>query len=418
MAGPGGGSSGGGFGGGSFGGGGGGFSGGGHGFGGGSFGNHGGSFGGNNNGGHFGGHHGGHFGGHHHHDPHHHRPFFGGPFFGGGWGWGRRRYRTGGCGTGFIIALFIIFFALYTFVPEGDLFDDPFVHTEVYNVDVGSVVYDEATMQEYANENYKECFGDYDNYENNILLVFLTNDACDGYYTIAWVGDNIRSEINGMFGEYTEYGQLLNQYINTNYYAYSLDMNLSDVIMNMTQSITELGLDSSFRTDYPEGETAKSVLVNKTSLEMSGESLDVVLTNFTEKTGIPCVIVVDRSESVFGAPEASVTANEAVSVPPASVVDEEVITHDNEAETEIFIVQPTDTENDDSVNIAIIGGADGPTQISVGSGVSFTFVIAVVLMIIAIAMTVIFLRLKKKNGATAENSDGKKGKEEKPPWEL
>ena len=39
-------------------------------------------------------------------------------------------------------------------------------------------------------------------------------------------------------------------------------------------------------------------------------------------------------------------------------------------------------------------------------------------MIIAIAMTVIFLRLKKKNGATAENSDGKKGKEEKPPWEL
>ncbi len=393
MPGPGGGSSGGGFGGGSFGGGGG-FSGSG-GFGGGSFGggNHGGSFG----------------GGHHHTPPHHHGPHFHGTHF--GWGWGRRRYvGGGGCVTGLLVALFIMFFAINVFVPEGDLFDDPFEVTHTYETEF----YDEGIMQDYANENYKKYFGDYDNYENNILLVFLTNEACDGYYTIAWVGDNINYEINEMFGEYTEYGQALTNFINQDYYAYSLDTDLTAVIKEMTRSITDFGLETPFNSEFADYEKPYSKLDNNTALEMNTELVDAALADFTAQTGIPCVIVVDSAEKVFGYVESSVTATEVISVPPASVEDEVTLTHDNEAETEIIEVQPTYTVIDDSAHIAIIGGADGPTQISVGSNVSVVIVIA---LIIIVAVTVaFFLRLRKSKGFTAEK--GKNSKEEKPPWEL
>lgn len=377
MPGPGGGSRGGGFGGGSFGGGsrgGGGFSGGG-GFGGGSFG-------GGNRGGGFGG------GPHHRppHRPHHHGPHFHGPFF-GGWGWGRRRYvGGGGCVTGLMIGLFVLFFAVSMFVPDGTTIyfgDEP-----VSEVIVGDyVMYDEGVMQDYANDKYKESFGDYENYENNILLVFLTNEACDGYYTIAWVGDNVSYEINEMFGEYTEYGQALSRYINQSYYAYSLDTDLTAVIKEMTGNITELGLDSSFNSEVGSYEMPSSRLDNATALEMNTELVDDALADFTEKTGIPCAIVVDSAESVFGTQGQTVT--------------------------EVHV-------SASSSNIAVIGGADGPTQVSVGGGVSYAFIIAAVL--VAIVAVGLFLRLKKGNKLSGEVKEDRKetsdGNNERPPWEL
>ncbi len=302
MAGPGGGGrSGGGFGGGSFGGGrGGGFSGGG-GFGGGSFG---GSFGGSNRGGSFGGHNGGHFGGPHgphHHGPHHHRPNR--PFF-GGWGWGPV-YGAGGCGGNLIavllIILFIVFGAIWLFAQPST---NVTVNGRPVHVYEDELVYDEKTMQDYANMRYKEVFGSYGNYEDNILLVLLTNEEADGYYTIAWVGDNIKTEINEMFGEYTQYGEALEKYINVNYYAYTLDMNLSDVVNAMTKNISEAGLGSSFKVDYDHDKAAESKIYNyDTRLDISAEIVDSALKNFTSTTGIPCVIVVDSAEKVFGAEE-------------------------------------------------------------------------------------------------------------------
>ena len=378
MPGPGGGSSGGGFGGGSFGGGGRGFSGGG-GFGGGSFG-----------------------GGSHHtppHRPHHHGPHFHGPYF-GGWGWGRRRYvGGGGCVTFLLIALFIMFIGIYIFIPEGDIFDDPFVITDSYETEF----YDEGVMQDYADGKYKEHFGDFDNYENNILLVFLTNEACDGYYTIAWVGDNVRYEINEMFGEYTEYGEALSNYVNQEYYAYSLDKDLSMVINEMTDKIVSLGFSDSFEDGFNEGSTAPSVTDNRTKLEMNTQMVDGALPVFTEKTGIPCVIVIDSAEKVFGW-----TAEEDL---PVSAENSE----------ELFSNGSVTILGGDSSDIAVIGGADGPTQIRVGSGVSYVFIIVVVL--IALVALGLLLRLKKGNKFTEEIKEEKSkgtptGKDEKPPWEL
>lgn len=384
MPGPGGGgSSGGGFGGGSFGGGG--FSGGG-GFGGGSFGggNHGGSFG----------------GGPHHtppHRPHHHGPYFHGPFFGGGWGWGRRRYRTGGCGAGLILALFIIFFAISAFVPDGTVINFGDEPVSAIPED-GYVYYDESTMQDFADTNYKYHFGDYENYENNILLVFLTNDACDGYYTIAWVGDNVRYEINEMFGENTEYGGALFNNINAEYYAYSLDSNLTAVIKEMTRSITALGLESAFNEDVSDYEMPPSKLDNATELDMNEELVNEALADFTEKTEIPCVIVVDSAERVFGAQEEELTPDEA----------------------EPDYITPTAVDGE-IPNVIIDGEeyTEYPSAVSKQSGISYVFIIAAVL--IALVAVALIIRLKKGNKFTEEEEENKgssMGKNEKPPWEL
>ncbi len=294
MAGPGGGGSrGGGFGGGSFGGGGrGGFSGGG-GFGGGSFG---GNFGGHHNGGSFGGHHHGH---HHHH----HGPWFGGPFFGR-----RRTYVGGGCGgaifTVVVLVMFFIFGTLWLFAQPGQITING---VPVY-IGEESFIYDEGTMQDYANSRYKEIFGEYEGYEDNILLVFLANEEADGYYTIAWVGDNIKYEINEMFGEYTEYGEYMNQYINTDYYGYTLDNNLADVVRAMEKSIVDANLGSSFKKDAADVPEKISRLVNFTEFEISKDVVNDAVTSFREATGIPLVIVVDMAEKVFGEGNEGVTA--------------------------------------------------------------------------------------------------------------
>ena len=291
MAGPGGGGGsrgGGGFGGGSFGGGsrGGGFSGGG-GFGGGSFGS-----------GNRGGFGGGSFGGGPHHTPppphhhHHHGPHFWGPrrrtvFYGGGFG--------GGCGSIIFIGVFVLFVIAFFLIPKEGVTIN-FGEETVIN----GIIYDEGTMQDYANDKYTQYFGSSSATEDNILLVMLTNEACDGYYTIAWVGDNVDPSINNMFGEYTEYGDALYNHIDE-YFGYSLDTDLAQVVKEMTKHISGLGLSSSFNWESDHSKLSKSKFVNMTTMELTPEVVESALTEFTTKTGIPMVIVVDSAEKVFGA---------------------------------------------------------------------------------------------------------------------
>lgn len=362
MPGPGGGGSrGGGFGGGSFG------SGGGSGgFGGGSFG---GNFGGSNRGGGF----GGSFGGHHHHGPHHHHH---GPFF-GGWGWGPVRVG-GGCGGGIfsliVIVLFIAFGAFWLFAEPGTytINGNP---VYIYEEDW---VYDESTMQDYANTRYKEYFGEYDAYEDNILLVFLANQEGDGYYTIAWVGDNIKTEINEMFGEYTEYGEYMSQYINTNYYGYTLDTNLADVVNAMSDSITGAGLGSSFKEDSGRTNVAESVIFNHTVFDITEDTVNTALKNFTQKTGIPCIIVADMVENVFG----------------------NGIDYTNED------VTGTD-------DIGIIGGADGPTQVTVAKTSTVPYIIIGVGVIGLVIVAAVLISASKKKKTSKPEADSKNDM----PWE-
>jgi len=255
-------------------------------------GSRGGGFGGGSRGGGFGGGHGGgfgggHFGGHHRPPFHHH----------GGW-YHRHYYGAGGCLGGFLGMLMmpiimLLVAGMFLFGIIGSSF------ATVANG--GRIVYDEATLQDYANTQYAAAFGSSSAYEDNLLLVFLTNEEADGYYSIAWIGDNVKTEISNMFGdETTEFGIAVLGNINSEYYAYSLDSNLASVVDTMTGHVSRLGLESSFKKQSDHSVMSEPKLINNTSLSMTKDTVEDALVEFTAKTGIPIVIVVEDMEVVFG----------------------------------------------------------------------------------------------------------------------
>ncbi len=341
MAGPGGGSSSGGFGGGSFGG------------------SHGGSFGGSHSGGSFGGSHGGSFGGSFHQpprSPHHH----------GGWHypgrWGRTRVvRGGGCSSVFIIIIFLLF-AVFSMLPE-----DNYV---INYTDEVTSFYDEEVFQDYANENYNIVFGASESYEDNILLVFLTNKETDGYYTIAWVGDNIKYEINEMFGGMSAYGLYMEEYFGESIFKYSLDTNYAAVINNMSESISFLGLPSSFNNSENHDSSPESRVINITDIELNDDIINGALADFTKETQIPCVLIVDYVDNVFH------------------------ITDDG--------------------NITVTDSNTAPSSASATP--ILTICIAVGVAAVAVIALVIFKKKKPKAKPSAENSS--KSKDSKVPWEY
>ena len=250
----------------------------------------GGSFGGGNRGGGFGGGYHGH--GYHHH--HYHTPFF---------FWRRPYYGYGGGCLGGIAGLImlpvIIVFVIVAlaFGMVGDAF------TNIKNG--GSVEYNEEAFQDYANAQYAREFEGSSSYESNLLLFFLTNEEKDGYYTIAWVGDNVKMQINEMFGnETTEFGITVLSSINEELYKYSLDSNLATVARKMADKIAARGYGSDGLTpfnDKTESVTGvESHLTNNSALPMTEKTVNDALEYFTEQTGIPIVIVVDEQEAAFG----------------------------------------------------------------------------------------------------------------------
>lgn len=255
MAGPGGGSRGGGFGGGSFGG-----------------GSRGGGFGG---GGHRGGFHGGFYGGF---GPRHHRHYYGG-------------------GGLFNALMFPIFITIIITAMLISMLADGFGSI----LNGGRIVYDEKEFERYANNAYISEFGTSSATEDNILIVFLTNEEYDGYYTIAWVGENVQYKINESFGDQTTaFGSAMHSSINSEYYEFSLASNLAMAVSKMTGTVEGMGLTSSFITKKDHGNITPSHVTNKSELALNEETVNVALREFTEKTEIPMVIVIDTVENVFG----------------------------------------------------------------------------------------------------------------------
>ncbi len=239
---------------------------------------------GGSSGGHGGGHrggygHGGYYGGY--------RPYRRG-YYGGG----------GGCLGGFlamlILPIIIILFALLMVFST--------LSSAFTNVARGGVsTYDEMQLQDYADSEYAAEFGDTKNYEDNILIVFLVEDEeFYDYAFIAWVGDNIKPQIQNMFGnEDTKFGRAIEiSAINSDTYKYSLDSGIAAVMTTMQGHIEALGLESNFSTQN-EGNEYKSHLTNKTSIDLTETTVNNALEEFTAKTGIPVVVIVEDIEDVF-----------------------------------------------------------------------------------------------------------------------
>ena len=271
---------------------------GGGGFSGGGFsgGSHGGGFNGGFNHHPGGGHRPPHHGGYHHHH---------GPFFGGGWYHRRPRYYGGsGC---FPILIFIAIF-----IVGGILSLAPSNNVEYIDLNVEK--YDENIFQDYANDQYEKEFGKTAAYEDNILLVFLTEDEnYYDYYYIAWVGDHIVTDINYLFGnENTDLGYAISNAINTNSYKYSLDSNISQVVEYMKNNIVSKNLENAFICSENNAGYV-SHLTNNTFIEMTEETVNTALQSFTEETGIPIVVVVEDIDDVFTVNDSAVEQSQTVS---------------------------------------------------------------------------------------------------------
>ena len=161
--------------------------------------------------------------------------------------------------------------------------------------------YDEIKFQEYADAQYADAFGDTDDYEDNLLIVFLVED--EKYYDysfIAWVGDDISPKIGNMFGdETTKFGRAIqSSAINSDTYKFALSSGIASVINTMEDHISDLGLDSSFVCGNSKHEF-DSHLVNNTSINITESTVNRSLESFTDSTGIPVVVIVEDIEEVF-----------------------------------------------------------------------------------------------------------------------
>ena len=249
----------------------------------------GGGFGGGSRGG--GGGFGGGFGGGHHHH-HYHRPY-GGFFF---FPWRRPYYGYGGGCLGGIVGLFLL--PIFILIFAGIFIVAAIVDLVATIANGGVVQYNERAFGEYADQQYKAEFSAYsETYEDNLLIVFTTTEDADGYYTIAWPGDNISNQINLMFGKDGAYGTSIRKNVNTKDYKYALDKNLSMVIDEMASQASRY---ESF-IEKTDGERAPSKVINRDEdLDFTVTTVQKSLDNFTEETGIPIVLIVDDEEDVFG----------------------------------------------------------------------------------------------------------------------
>ena len=162
----------------------------------------------------------------------------------------------------------------------------------------GVVSYNEEVFQDYADAQYAAEFSG-TAYEDNILLVVLTDESNSNYCYIAWVGDHIATDINSMFGSNgTQLGNAMNASINTANYKYSLDSNLAQVVTQMQKHVTQLGTANTFSCQ--EERQAIAHLTNRSDLNLTADTVNLALESFTQATGSPMVIVVDEMEDVFG----------------------------------------------------------------------------------------------------------------------
>ena len=167
----------------------------------------------------------------------------------------------------------------------------------------GNVVYSENKMQDYASRQYATIYDPSSaTYEDNVLVVFLTNEDGQSYYSIGWVGDNLKSQVSDLFGnEYTALGSAMQSSINTSSYRYSLGSNLAQVTEKMETSVRNQNLDTVYRAQKAERHEAGKVYNRSNSdIQFNAETVDAALKNFTDSTDISMSIVIADAKDVFG----------------------------------------------------------------------------------------------------------------------
>ena len=233
----------------------------------------------------------------------------GGGFGGGGGHRGRGYYyRPYGFGFwGFGGGLFSIFLMPFMFIFFAVIILLSTILGAVGGIAEGGITdYEEKRFQEYALTEYQKAFAEssMEGYEDNILLVFLTNEQADGYYCISVVGNDINDNIYKLFiNENAKLNTVVAENINQSGYWYSLDKNLALTVNAMSKAVTDdmesEHLSSAF-TCEEEHNKSSSKLINYGGYTLNEKVVNSALQNFTAETGITMSIVVNDMDEVFG----------------------------------------------------------------------------------------------------------------------
>ena len=214
-----------------------------------------------------------------------------GPRFGGFWFFGPRFYYGSGCLGWFfapIIALIVLVILMVAII-----------FSLVGSIGQKKVDYDETSAEDYALARYEEVFGNESGYEDKILLAFFTYEDHLEYRYITMNGDHLTTRVYNMLrGESgTALSRAMRSNISSISYETTLGRNLSGVVEDLAESIA---LETKVFTCSEDHAAGRSYLRNDSALEISEEMVNGALADFTERTGIEMVIVVDEAAEVFG----------------------------------------------------------------------------------------------------------------------
>lgn len=237
---------------------------------------------------------GGGFGGGPHRPPHHHHHHYG--FF-----WGPRWYRPygyygGGClgGLAGLVILPVIMLILAVSLIVGSL-SGAFLEVSKG----GTIRYDENEFQDYADAQYAEIYGDYEAYDDNILIVVATeSEEYWDYAYMVWIGDHLNTTVYEKFDTRSTLGNSMDRRINSSSYKYSLDSDLAKVVDDMKVSLTSVS--NPYTCHETRDADVPSKFVNKTDMNLTAKTVEDSLNAFTDETDIPISIVVEDAEEIFG----------------------------------------------------------------------------------------------------------------------
>lgn len=212
--------------------------------------------------------------------------FFGGPFYGGG---------------GFFGGLFAILMLPIVIIIIASIFlVSAVISAFSIAINGGEMVYDDGVFQDYVNEQYYAEFSDKGAFEDYLLIVVAVDEDYEGYVSYAWVGEhvNFASYRIDSRGETTVFSEAISNNLSHGSLKYSLDTGLANAMTEMGNKIEQRGV-----ANYTCEESHTSVtshLVNKTEMDVTAETVNTALASFTEKTGIPAVIIVEDGVDIFG----------------------------------------------------------------------------------------------------------------------
>lgn len=163
---------------------------------------------------------------------------------------------------------------------------------------IGTPSYEDSDFQDYCHEIYYDEFSNYGATEDYLLLVIATEDFnYYDYYYMAFAGDHISSDVRNMLGDnYSELGRAFSTYINSSSYKYSLDVDIVAALNKVSNTISSRNDIYTCKENHSQ---YQSRFENRTSIELDAEQLNQATKSFTDKTGIPILLIVDEINNVY-----------------------------------------------------------------------------------------------------------------------